>query len=216
MALFVRYLDADLLGDEERQRFTDISIFPCAYQLFNALNEFLRRYPQLYRISSNVIDPNRISNYQELFELKVKALEASNYRGQLATTTPTSSDFFRFILDTEELSFAERIHFISQLISNENDLWHFLLSVNDKEQQKLPQVIDYDELVKEVLYALAPKLTTIKYQTVEKVIAQLSPENQMVLIELMPDYWLKVAHENSPKLKKSMKALNLQLENNIY
>ena len=42
----------------------------------------------------------------------------------------------------------------------------------------------------------------IKYQTVEKVIAQLSPENQMVLMELMPDYWLNVAHENSSKLKK--------------
>ncbi len=202
LTLFVRYLDVDLLSDDERQRFTDTAIFPCAYQLSNALNEFLRRYSQLYRISINAIEPNSTSNYQELSELKVKALEALNFRGQIVTTTPTSSDFFRFILDTKELSFAERIQFISQLINTENDLWHFLVSVNDKKQQGLLQVTDYEELVKKVLYALTSKLTTITYQTVEKVIEPLSPENQMVLIELMPDYWLNVAHENSSKLKK--------------
>ncbi|VEG90275.1 hypothetical protein [Legionella spiritensis] len=199
LTLFVPYIDKDLLSDEERRRATDKEVFPCAHQLSCALNEALRRFPQLYCVRLNPDEQTPVQH--NLVQLKTEALEAIKNRGRLFHLEPDDNDVFHliaFLLRDEVLQAEQKSRFISKLTTNFDTFRYFVKKTTKYKIDKPERALEYEKLIADLLRATAPGIAKFTFATLSEVrdfsriIGYLSCNNQELLIELLRNNWLEI------------------------
>lgn len=181
LALFVRHPDCPL-SDEELCRQKQENIFPCADQIANYLDEFLKQHPMLFTLMLNKAAKETKDKLPELKPLLDNALQALKNRSQ----TVESDDNLLF-------NGLVALMFKSEpAVQNSIKTVAVVMAAHVHNYQHLIALLPYPELFREVLHIVQPRLGQLRNVLgIHELFLVLSEENQRTVVDAKFDelFW---------------------------
>jgi len=196
LTVFVHYI-SDCMKDSEREEALTAEIFPCAYQISRALDEFLVRCPDLYKV---VADPQSqaCDTEKTLTDLKNNAITAVKQRSRFPSELAAEKANYALLifqivnLMSRATLKKEPVNLMVRLIKDFEDLHHFLTAINQVKNKE--NELEFESITSQILGLIWPKLEINNHYCIEfkDCFQILSESNQSIVIEHMKGNWLKL------------------------
>ncbi|WP_133139992.1 hypothetical protein [Legionella genomosp. 1] len=200
LAVMMRFVDPDQFTEAERQQFNALNPFggpkitPCAFEISQALNLFVDRYPLLKTVIL-MGEEQQTDNLQSLMESALTSLSSRKLYVDNGINCPRAMKrlYSREVIANPLLSMEEKSNMAAELVIDFETLFDMVFPYRETRKQEETA----EKLYKEFLSSVSAKLKSVSvdeysYETIARLLNNYTESEQIEILKFLAPRWKEV------------------------